>query len=206
MRYVNKETNQTVEAIQWKQNGDHPLDNSRPLPPEEGDTQLYYTEGAIVRRFVSPDVSGDDLCDKCGRNFREHGWVEKNNRLNPEEWDGSVCPGDYIATFGDHFGIFTKEFVEEHFTPAIGDQSVTTTQEPSGIDYGKALLDYSNDHLDLGKLEFRDVHPSHYDTLKEVYRLMNNGRLPHKRELMTAIKQAHGYLQGAYGKSVSSLK
>jgi hypothetical protein len=43
-----------IEASQWFKNGDHPLDMSVPLQPSEGDTELFLSEGNIVRRYAHP--------------------------------------------------------------------------------------------------------------------------------------------------------
>ena len=69
-----------VEATQWFKNGDHPLDG----PTDK--------EGKVVRYFRRPDVKGDTRCEKCGRIFHDHGWVETL------EGGHIVCPGDWIIT------------------------------------------------------------------------------------------------------------
>ena len=81
-----------VEATQWFKNGDHPQDESIPLPPLVGDTELFYTEGKIVRYFRRPDVSGNSLCRECGKTMHVHGWIDT------KEGGHIVCPGDWIIT------------------------------------------------------------------------------------------------------------
>lgn len=79
-----------IEAIQWFQNGDHPLDE--------------YTngnEGKLVRRFRHPDVEGKKICDHCGYLMHDHGWIETL------EGGYNVCPSDWIVTGvnGEHYPV-----------------------------------------------------------------------------------------------------
>lgn len=93
----------TVKAVQWFANGDHPLDNARPIVID-GDE--FLSEGEIVRRFRSPDIKGTDVCDKCGNIFHVHGWID--------DTDGgqTVCPRDYVITneAGDTYPTPEKDF------------------------------------------------------------------------------------------------
>lgn len=67
-----------VEAVQWFQNGDHPMDG-----PAE-------VEGKVVRYFRRPDIPGTEVCRYCIRLMRYHGWIDGPG-------DGiTVCPGDWI--------------------------------------------------------------------------------------------------------------
>ena len=79
-----------IEAVQWFKNGDHPEDNCIPIQPSEGDQELFYSEGKIVRYFRRPDVPGDTVCQKCPATMRYHGWVDTL------EGGHIVCPGDWI--------------------------------------------------------------------------------------------------------------
>lgn len=201
MKYSNiQNPEEVIEATQWKKNGDHPLDNSLPMQPEEGDEELHYTEGSIVRRFNDPEVPGESLCEICGRNMREHGFVE--GRLSALEVDGDqiVCPGDYIVTMEGGYIVFPADTFEYTYKEIPDLPGAASPKEALLMDYGKAMLDFSDQHIDLGGKEFKDIHPSSYDHLLELSRLMNNGTVPSKKERMGALRQAHGYLQGRFSK------
>ena len=71
-----------IDATQWFKNGDHPEDYSGDPP----------VEGAVVRRFRRPGVSGGACCEKCGEAMRKHGWIDTF------EGGHVVCPGDWIIT------------------------------------------------------------------------------------------------------------
>ena len=73
-----------IEATQWNENGDHPLDHP------EGVSEDY--EGRIVRYYRRPDVSGDRICKHCNRLMHFHGWIDTL------EGGHKVCPGDWIIT------------------------------------------------------------------------------------------------------------
>jgi len=78
MKYRKKPV--VIEANEWWNNGDHPLDGGRAK------------EGKVVRRFRRPDMSGEELCSECGLPFKIHGWIDTLE-------DGHrVCPGDWIIT------------------------------------------------------------------------------------------------------------
>lgn len=90
-----------IEAEQWFKNGDHSLDyteNSTGL--EDGKPRIFTGaarkerewEGAIVRYFRRPDVSGEELCQKCSARMHVHGWIDTL------EGGHIVCPGDWIIT------------------------------------------------------------------------------------------------------------
>jgi hypothetical protein len=99
-----------IEAHQWFFNGDHPLDNVYRPFEDISEIPTSPREGAIVRYFRRPDVSGAALCDECGRRFHLHGWIDTKE-------DGHrVCPGDWIITGveGERYpckpGIFAKTY------------------------------------------------------------------------------------------------
>lgn len=76
-----------IEAHQWFKNGDHPDDNSGRMRPN-----IEVCEGMVVRYFRHPNISGDEVCSKCGEMMNVHGWIDTLE-------DGhNVCPGDWIIT------------------------------------------------------------------------------------------------------------
>ena len=90
-----------IEASQWWQNGDHPLDYSkthdgfedgrlRQFPPDERKANGW--EGDVVRYFRHPDKAGERQCEKCGQIMHVHGWIDTL------EGGHIVCPGDWIIT------------------------------------------------------------------------------------------------------------
>ena len=90
-----------IEASQWWQNGDHPLDYSktregleggclRQFPPDECKANGW--EGDVVRYFRHPDKIGERQCEKCGQIMHVHGWIDTL------EGGHIVCPGDWIIT------------------------------------------------------------------------------------------------------------
>lgn len=79
-----------IEATQWFENGDHPQDNS--IPIENPGEEVFLSEGAVVRRFRHPDVSGDSACEVCHQPYHVHGWIDTL------EGGHRVCPGDFIIT------------------------------------------------------------------------------------------------------------
>lgn len=107
-----------IEATQWFRNGDHPLDYAidHQWPDDNGeevvqvgDTKMRATtytgafrkkndwEGDVVRYFrCYPGVSGDTICQDCGRTMHDHGWIDSVNTLNPSGC--TVCPGDWVLT------------------------------------------------------------------------------------------------------------
>ena len=94
MRYRKKPV--VIEAAQWWRNGDHPLDHAviNPELHEHWPTREAYAanvEGAVVRRFRRPDVSGAENC-LCGSLLHDHGWIDTL------EGGHIVCPGDYVIT------------------------------------------------------------------------------------------------------------
>jgi hypothetical protein len=105
-----------IEATQWFENGDHPKDNSTKMIGENG--EHFLSEGAVVRYFRRPDVSGDTLCQKCSITMHFHGWIDTL------EGGHIVCPKDWIITgvAGENYpckpDIFEKTY--EPVNPAGG--------------------------------------------------------------------------------------
>lgn len=81
-----------IEATQWFKNGDHPEDACAPIQPSVGDTEIFMSEGKVVRYFRHPQVSGESKCPHCCVRFHEHGWIDTL------EGGHTVCPGDWIIT------------------------------------------------------------------------------------------------------------
>ena len=77
-----------IEAHQWFKNGDHPDDGNERFVIGEFAGELY--EGKVVRYFRHPSVDGELLCEHCGVQMREHGWIDTL------EAGHNVCPGDWI--------------------------------------------------------------------------------------------------------------
>lgn len=80
-----------IEATQWHQNGDHPLDGSGTFP-EGSEFAGELLEGQVVRRYSHPDVPGESSCEQCGQPHSVHGWIDTL------EQGHRVCPGDWIIT------------------------------------------------------------------------------------------------------------
>lgn len=80
-----------IDATQWFKNGDHPEDEIREIPRDDGEG-TFDSEGKIVRRFRRPDISGDSGCERCHLPMRGHGWIDTL------EGGHIVCPGDWIIT------------------------------------------------------------------------------------------------------------
>ena len=103
-----------IEAHQWFENGDHPLDLVFPLQPNEGDTELRYTEGKLVRYYRNPEDDGTRLCQHCARAMHDHGWIDTL------EGGHNVCPGDWIirGVAGEFYpcklSIFEATYEEEN--------------------------------------------------------------------------------------------
>lgn len=69
----------TYQAARWFKNGDFPYDGPNTY------------EGAEVRYFRSPEISGKSVCKDCGRTMHDHGWVDQPGA------EFIVCPGDWIT-------------------------------------------------------------------------------------------------------------
>lgn len=101
-----------IEASQWFKNGDHPQDH---LPigyenPSTKDLERYddykQTEGKVVRYYRRPDVSGDSLCEQCGKPHHVHGWIdtlEQGHRVCPGDWIIQGIKGEYYPCKPDIF-------------------------------------------------------------------------------------------------------
>ncbi|WP_333757864.1 hypothetical protein [Streptomyces sp. ISBFB 2968] len=78
-----------IEAVQWRQNGDHPDDGPA---DREGSTVRYF-------RRPEPEYSGQLTHELCGRIWHDHGWIDTL------EGGHTVCPGDWIITGvqGEHY-------------------------------------------------------------------------------------------------------
>lgn len=99
-----------TEATQWFKNGDHPQDESEPLPKADGAPRL--SEGKVVKYFQSLKIPGGRFCQECGNAMQKHGIL---HGLNGEE---IVHPGDYIVTHprGHYYVVRSAEF-EALFEP-----------------------------------------------------------------------------------------
>lgn len=83
-----------IRAAQWFRNGDHPDDAATEILYHPGDIpyKKVVREGAVVRYYRHPTVSGDSLCEQCGKPHHIHGWIDTL------EQGHRVCPGDWIIT------------------------------------------------------------------------------------------------------------
>jgi hypothetical protein len=90
-----------IEAAQWFKNGDHPEDYAEDRDGlKDGELVTFAAEyckeqaweGAVVRYYRHPDVSGEKKCSHCGIRMHEHGWIDTL------EGGHNVCPGDWIIT------------------------------------------------------------------------------------------------------------
>lgn len=88
-----------VEAVQWFQNGDHPLDyaneatalhNGELVTVSGAECKANGWEGQLVRYYRRPDVAGRALCGHCKKPMHAHGWIEQD--------DTTVCPGAWVLT------------------------------------------------------------------------------------------------------------
>lgn len=101
MHYRLKATD-VIEAHQWFKNGDHPMDNSHMIVPDNPRDrhEAFLSEGAIVRRFRDPGFPGANTHGRCGQPYHDHGWIEPKLVHGMKTWeDGAmVCPSDYIIS------------------------------------------------------------------------------------------------------------
>jgi len=108
-----------IEATQWFKNGDHPLDKVGEVIPDPFYTDKTYKrlEGALVRFFRRPDVSGSARCRHCSELMHDHGWIDT------KEGGHIVCPADWIITGveGEHYPC----------KPSIFYASYDTTEPPT---------------------------------------------------------------------------
>ncbi len=82
-----------VEATQWHESGDHPLDDRETFDAGSGP---FLGEGKVVRYYRTPKMDGQTLCENshggCGNIMHVHGWIDTI------EGGHVVCPGDWIIT------------------------------------------------------------------------------------------------------------
>jgi hypothetical protein len=94
-----------IDATQWFKNGDHPLDNSIWIYPDEliqpsEIKEPFLSEGKVVRYYRNPKMDGQTRCKHCGIIMKEHGWIdtlEGGHIVCPKDWvitgvQGEVCP------------------------------------------------------------------------------------------------------------------
>ena len=104
-----------IDATQWLKNGDHPLDKSKWIYPDEVTTEVkpdkpFLSEGVIVRYYRTPKQDGNEPCKHCGVQMGQHGWIDTL------EGGHIVCPKDWIITGvnGEHYpckpDIFEKTY------------------------------------------------------------------------------------------------
>lgn len=79
-----------IQAVQWFKNGDHPEDATEVFTGSDG--QPFEGEGQVVRYYRHPHVSGEKVCEHCGKTMHNHGWIDTL------EGGHIVCPADYIVT------------------------------------------------------------------------------------------------------------
>jgi hypothetical protein len=104
-----------IEATQWFKNGDHPGDHVGEtlvdlMSPDDRSKDYERLEGAVVRFFRHPDISGDRSCATCGYTMHVHGWIDDL------EGGHTVCVGDWIPTGvqGEHWAIKPDVFAESY--------------------------------------------------------------------------------------------
>jgi len=109
-----------VEAIRWFKNGDHPEDRT-----ETFKSGLF--EGKVVRYYRRPDVSGFKVCESCGSEMHDHGWIDGNN-------DGQqVCPGDYIVDLnGEYLSVPPNIFDREYYDTEELESLIDNGEEKHG--------------------------------------------------------------------------
>ncbi len=81
-----------IEATQWFENGDHPLDDVFRLFEDTGEVPIVAREGLIVRYYRTPDGDRLNRCQHCGQKMMIHGWIDTL------EGGHIVCPGDWVIT------------------------------------------------------------------------------------------------------------
>ena len=125
-----------IEASQWWQNGDHPLDYSkthdgfedgclRQFPPDERKANGW--EGDVVRYFRDPDKIGERQCEKCGQIMHIHGWIDTL------EGGHIVCPGDWIITgVAGEFYPCKSDIFEATYERVADDEQPDTVSEVRG--------------------------------------------------------------------------
>lgn len=90
MKYRKKPV--VIDATQWFENGDHPLDGVGMEAPDGNGGVYERIEGMVVRFFRHPNISEEKRCKHCLRTMKDHGWIDTL------EGGHIVCPGDWIIT------------------------------------------------------------------------------------------------------------
>ncbi len=101
-------------AHRWFKTGDHPEDNSGFIGTSVSVDHL--SEGNVVRRYIHPQVSGDNICPQCGHRVKRHGWIDQ------EDFSATVCPGDWIITVIGGYRVISN------------DTFITLFEEPMPVD------------------------------------------------------------------------
>lgn len=94
--------------ILWKKNGDCPGDDDRP----EVARYLRNEEGAIVKFFRKPEISGLEFCPLCKNVYHNHGQVSDKIKLidnRDVKYKGMVCPGTWLIVTSSSVEILSKE-------------------------------------------------------------------------------------------------
>lgn len=121
---------EVYEAYQWFKIGDHPREKpviSFISPFKDGDhpedqealeekideleTDDYgyrdWRDEEEVRKFHVPLMAAGVKCPKCGRIFKDHGYIPNNVMSSPKV----ICPGDWIVYEGFGYEVYNdKEF------------------------------------------------------------------------------------------------
>lgn len=113
MKLYRKKPLELFVAEQWMKNGDHSLDESKPLVNKDG--AIFLSEGKLVRYFRHPNVSGETLCFRCQQKLDMHGWIDPSRFLTSETHGCRVCPGDFVIKDSrDAFSVMNrKDFMRE---------------------------------------------------------------------------------------------
>lgn len=162
----------TVEASQWWENGDHPLDGDDPS-----------LEGKVVRYFRHPEVVGATPCRHCTVPMHNHGWIDTL------EGGHIVCPGDWVITgVANEFypckpDIFAQTYAPERVIEHQhhGRDGHVTTEE-CYEEFWKPIVENPDGTLNVEqvKQELRDFHYI-MDQAKKVNYHVSGGRMsyPH---------------------------
>ena len=91
-----RKRSEVIEAHQWFKNGDHPEDDCGTFTDSQTG-KPFQGEGKVVRYFRDPFVSGETVCDECGKTLHVHGWID----FPPS--GVAVCPGSWIIKYGERY-------------------------------------------------------------------------------------------------------
>jgi hypothetical protein len=133
-----------VDATQWFKNGDHPEDYTADQEGLENGEHRVFTgaerkaagwEGGVVRYYRHPEVSGESLCEQCGKPHHVHGWIDTL------EQGHRVCPGDWIIT-----GVQGERYPckPDIFAKTYEDAGAARSEAPAG--WREALEFYAQGH------------------------------------------------------------